>query len=161
MYSTLIKEHEQLISDYNSAYSMNDRKQMKFLEKKIDDIEKEINEKAKFLRTGLKRAISDEVIRDDYNYNELYDKYLSAKKRFEKADKNFKKVSNNPEVYKDQLRRKIDRKYQDLIKKHSDQIKFDEKVKSQLEEGAAYYVQKIREFENMYFQFAPSSGKSK
>lgn len=161
MYSTLVKEHEQLISDYNSAYSINDRRQMKFLEKKIDDLEKEMDKKAAFLRKGLKQAISDDVIRDDYNYNELYDKYLIAKKRFKKADKNFKKVSNNPEVYKDQIRRKIDRKYQDLIKKHTDQIKFDEKVKSQLEDGAAYYVQKIREFENMYFQFAPSSGKSK
>lgn len=161
MYSALIKEHEQLISDYNSAYLLNDKKQMKYLEKRINDIEKEIEENAKYLRIGLRKAISDEVIQDDYSYKELYDKYLKAKKRFEKADKNFKKVSNNPEVYKDQLRRKIDRKYQDLIKKHSDQIHFDERVKTQLEEGAAYYVQKIREFENMYSQFAPSYGRSK
>lgn len=161
MYSALIKEHEQLISDYNSAYSLNDKKQMRYLEKRINDIEKEIEENAKFLRIGLRKAISQEVIQDDYSYKELYDKYLKAKKRFEKADKNFKKVSNNPEVYKDQLRRKIDRKYQDLIKKHSDQIHFDERVKTQLEEGAAYYVEKIREFENMYSQFAPSYGRSK
>lgn len=160
-YSALIKEHEQLISDYNSAYSLNDKKQMKYLEKRINDIEKEIEENAKYLRIGLRKAISQEVIQDDYSYKELYDKYLKAKKRFEKADKNFKKVSNNPEVYKDQLRRKIDRKYQDLIKKHSDQIHFDERVKTQLEEGAAYYVEKIREFENMYSQFAPSYGRSK
>lgn len=161
MYSTLIKEHEQLINDYNSAYSLNDKKQMKFLEKRIKEIEKEIDEKAEYIRTGLRQAISDEVIQDDYAYKELYDKYLKAKKRFEKADKNYRKVSSNPELYKDQIRRKIDKKYQNLMKKHSDQIVFDERARTQLEQGAQYYAHKIKEFENMYSQFAPSYSRSK
>ena len=160
-YSALTKEYNQLILDYNSAYYNGDKKQLKYLQKRLKEVEKELNENDEYINGNLAKTISDEVVSGDYTYRDLCEKYHKTKKRFEKADRNYKKVISNPQFQKEQIKSKYYRKYENILKTYTDELQYNERVKEKLEQGIEYYIEKIREFENIYAQYAPEYGRRK
>lgn len=160
-YSALIKEQNQLTTDYNYATYYGDKRKMKNLVKRLKEVDKELSENEQFAGNNLSKAVANEVVNGDCIYKDLWEKWLKAKKRFDKADNNYKKVVNNPRYQKEQIRNRYERKYQAILKTHTDNLQYSERAKNRILQSIQYYIEKIQEFEEIYSQYAPDNGRAK
>jgi hypothetical protein len=128
-YTALLREHEQLTKDYQKAVSQNDRKQIRALTKKLNEINIVIAEEAKILRDGIQKSVKEEVLASDYSYQDLLKKFNIANKRFIEADKRFERTSKNPDISREQIRKSIEEEYSAKARKLTDSlIKAENKI---------------------------------
>ena len=121
-YTALLREHDQLTKDYEKAVSLNDKKQMRILTKKLNYVNVEIATEAKILEVGFQKAISEEVISNDYSYQELLKKFKESEKRFRDADLRYKRTLNNPDIAREEIRRSIEEEYSNKARKYSERL---------------------------------------
>jgi hypothetical protein len=150
-YTALMREHDQLTKDYEKAIAINDRKQIRVLTKKLNELNLIIAEEAKILKEGIQKAVKEEVISSDYTYQDLLKKFNIANKRFIEADKNYVKASKNPDISREQIRKSIEEAYSAKARKLSDSlIKSENKLNTlngeieKTEEEKERFVRKYR-----------------
>lgn len=154
-YTALLREHEQLTKDYEKAVSLNDKKQMRVLTKKLNDVNVEIATEAKILEVGFQKAISEEVILNDYSYQELLKKFKEAEKRFREADSRYKRTLNNPDIAREEIRRSIEEKYSNKARKYSEDLINAENKRNTLNGELESTLEELKQFKRKYSKYSP------